>query len=82
MIAPQIADPRDYLRLGEAVPRLAALRAACRGLAARCLFDTTQTREYDVSLALSCLGALKYNNLGAHQRHLLLLTAADLFTRI
>jgi hypothetical protein len=74
VLAVQIEDPQAYidvLRAGSH-PLLGAVEA----LAARCLFDRDNPREYDLALALSCLGALKFLNLDAHQRHLLYLTAA------
>lgn len=54
------------------------LRPALRAIALRCLFNPSQPREYDLALCLACLGALKYTNLDAHQKHLLYLTAAHL----
>jgi len=49
---------RALLRAGDE-PLLATLHA----LAARCLFDPTQPREYHLALALACTGALKFGNL-------------------
>ncbi len=82
VIAPQIANPRDYLNLADSAPQFEALRAALRSTALRCLFNPSRPREYDVSLYLACLGALKYANLNAHQKHLLYLTAAQLAGRL
>jgi len=41
-----------------------------------CLLNPSQPREYWLALAVTCLGAMKYANLGPHQRHLLYLGAA------
>ncbi len=74
VLAPQIEEPQvwiDVLRAGEH-----PLLGAVESLAARCLFDREFPREYDLALALSCLGALKYRNLDDHQRHMLYLAAA------
>ncbi len=59
------------LRSG-ADPLLAAVEDAARA----CLFDPRVMREYQLALAVSCLGALKYRNLSAHARHCLYLCAA------
>lgn len=82
VIAPQIANPRDYLNLADSAPQFEALRAALRSTALRCLFNPSRPREYDVALYLACLGALKFANLNAHQKHLLYLTAAQLAGRL
>jgi hypothetical protein len=81
VIAPQVADPRAYLNLAAAAPQFDALRVALRSLGLRCLFNPSQPREYDLALAMACLGALKYRNLNAHQRHFLYLTAAQALAR-
>jgi hypothetical protein len=47
-------------------------------MARRCLFNPDRLREYQVALTLACLGALKFNNLDARQKHRLYLTAAYL----
>ncbi|MCI0398477.1 MAG: phosphotransferase, partial [Chloroflexi bacterium] len=44
------------------------LLRALREIAGRCLFNPDQPREYDLALALSCLGALKHSNLDAAAR--------------
>ncbi len=54
------------------------LLSAVHSIAARCLFDPARPREYHLSLAMACLGALKYPNLSQLARHCLYLTAADL----
>jgi hypothetical protein len=88
VIAPQMSAP-DYLALlreldaqayahaqahdGHTIP---ALIATVREVAWRCLFNAMQKREYWLALYMACLGALKFTNLNAHQRHLLYLTAA------
>jgi hypothetical protein len=54
------------------------LLAKVEEIACRCLFDPRQAREYRLALYLSCLGALKHNNLDDRVRHYLYLTAAHL----
>jgi hypothetical protein len=84
VIAPQMASAADYaegLRASGGIPTLPPsfrLRLAMQSIAARCLFNSSQPREYDLALFVACLGALKYTNLNAHQKHLLYLTAAHL----
>lgn len=51
------------------------------GFALKCLANPSRPREYHLALYLSCLGALKYRNLEAHQKHLLYLTAASLLAK-
>jgi hypothetical protein len=74
VIAPQIPRPEDYLEILQdgADPLLVAVRE----MAGRCLFDPKQTREFELAVMVSCLGALKFANLTPHARHLLYLTAA------
>ncbi len=81
--APALPDARDYLALlqqldenGEAIAGAGALMHTARTLAWRCLFNPLQRNEYWLSLTMTTLGALKFSNLNAHQRHLLYLTAA------
>jgi hypothetical protein len=81
VIAPQIADPQAHLNLAAAAPQFDALRVALRSLGLRCLFNPSQPREYDLALSMACLGALKYRNLDAHQRHVLYLTAAQILAK-
>lgn len=81
VIAPQIPEPLDYLALIQGRPKaeyahLAVLRNAVQEIAGRCLFNPSQPGEYSLALKLACLGALKFANLDAHQKHLLYLTAA------
>jgi hypothetical protein len=86
ILAPQINEPVNFLALlrhpaGE-IPaskgptNLASLLTTVDELACRCLFNPSQPREWHLSLALTCLGALKYSNLSAHARHLLYLAGA------
>jgi hypothetical protein len=82
VIAPQLAHPRDTLRLGEVAPQFDALRAGLRSVALRCLLNPSQPREYDLALYMACIGALKYNNLNAHQKHVLYLSAAQIANRL
>lgn len=82
ILAPQFPSAQDYLALWPAdashdAPRQPLL-AALHQIAARCLANPSQPREYHLALCLACLGALKYPNLDAHARHLLYLTAAHL----
>lgn len=59
-------------------PCASPLLEALHAIAGRCLFDPARPREYQLALALACLGALKYANLNAPVKHCLYLTAADL----
>jgi hypothetical protein len=81
VIAPQMPDSQAYLALLQGHPaaeyaHLAVLRNAIQEIAGRCLFNPSQPAEYNMALKLACLGALKFANLDAHQKHLLYLTAA------
>ncbi len=81
VIAPQISEAGAYLTLLQGHPAeehasLAILRNAIQEIAGRCLFNPSQPAEYTLALKLACLGALKFANLDAHQKHLLYLTAA------
>lgn len=81
VIAPQISEPGAYLALLQGHPAeehapLAVLRSAIQEIAGRCLFNPSQPAEYTLALKLACLGALKFANLDAHQKHLLFITAA------
>jgi hypothetical protein len=74
ILLPGISSPGDYVD-ALAAGRLPLL-VAMEQIAGRCLFNPNQPREYRLSLALACLGALKYPNLDQKARHLLYLTAA------
>ena len=79
VIATQVTNPQDhvsFLRRESEPPPAYALLDALERIAERCLFNPADLREYRLALYLSCLGALKYSNLSAHQKHLLYLTAA------
>ncbi len=85
LAAAQMARPGDYLAFLQAVftvephaSPLLPLFLELRAVAGNCLFNPSQPREFHMALALACLGALKFNNLDAHQKHLLYLTAAYL----
>ncbi len=54
------------------------LQAAIRAMVARCLFDPSRPREYQLALLLTCLGGLKFVNLDRAQKRRLYLTAAAL----
>ncbi len=45
-------------------------------IAHSCLLNPSNAREYQLALSVTCLGAMKYTNLQARQRHLLYLSAA------
>jgi hypothetical protein len=55
-----------------------ALLATVHEIAFKCLANPSQAREYWLALYMSCLGALKFRNLNAHQKYFLYLTAAYL----
>jgi hypothetical protein len=57
---------------------LHGLLATVHEIAFKCLANPSHSREYWLALYMSCLGALKYRNLDAHQKYLLYLTAAYL----
>jgi hypothetical protein len=85
ILAPQLKPAAAFLKFwGEAASArppassLHALVSTLHGLAARCLVDAAQPREYHLALCLACLGALKHANLDLHQRHCLYLAAAHL----
>ncbi len=83
IIAPQIDNPADYLAIlrGTGLSQhqeLASLLEALHEIASRCLFNPSQRREYRIALTLTCLGALKFNNLSPYAKQLLYLTAAEL----
>ena len=58
------------------------LRKALQETATKCLANPSQMREYSLALYFSCLGALKFQNLEPHQKHLLFITAASLVDKI
>ncbi len=83
VIAPKVENPADYLDIlrGKSAPQfqeLASILAALQEIASRCLFNPSEPTEYRIALILSCIGALKFNNLSPHAQHLLYLTAAEL----
>jgi hypothetical protein len=80
VIAPQISLITDYLSLlhSSLIPNSNSLLSTLHSIAARCLFNPSQPREYHLALYMACLGALKYSNLVPRQKHLLYLTAAHL----
>ena len=97
VIAPQMPNPNDYFDLLRSDPfsttvsitgslvdpagPLAGLLRALSRIAEKCLFNPAQPQEFQRALCLSCLGALKYQNLDFDQKHLLYLTAAYLCAR-
>ncbi len=74
IIAPGVSSPQAYLQ--SLTTGQQPLLSAVEAIASRCLFNPSEPREYRLSLLLACLGALKYPNLGATEKHLLYLTAA------
>jgi hypothetical protein len=75
IVAPQNTSAQavfGLLRDGSANPLLAALD----DIATRCLFNPSDAREYKLAQVMAYVGALKYENLNAHQRHVLYLMAA------
>ena len=76
VIASHVKSPEEYLDILRANdhPLLTALNT----IAANCLANPAQPREYQLALCLACIGALKFNNLKPSARHLLYLTAAHL----
>jgi hypothetical protein len=75
ILAPRAGSPAAFLALiRQGDPLLTAVDA----LAGRCLFDTQQPREYRLSLALACLGGLKFGNLSPLARECLYLLAASI----
>lgn len=79
VIAPTLGAPSDILPL-LGPPREASnpLISTLHSIASRCLFNPSQPREYQLALYVACLGALKFVNLNAHQKHVLYLAAAHI----
>ncbi len=84
VIAAQIFSVTGYLSLLHAAfnPNSGSnpnsLLSTLHDIAARCLFNPSQPREYHLALYVACLGALKFPNLEPFPKHLLYLTAAYL----
>jgi len=81
LVAERISSPSEYLEFlqrPDTSPHqdLAGLLIVIRDIASRCLFNSTNTREHNLALAVTCLGALKFVNLDRHARNLLYMTAA------
>jgi hypothetical protein len=76
VIAPTTPSATTFLALLDSNSN--SLLSTLRSIAGRCLFNPSQPREYDLALCLACLGALKFRNLDAHQKGLLLLAGAHL----
>lgn len=72
---PPSATAADYAALAAGQH---PLQAAIRAMVARCLFDPSRPREYQLALLLTCLGGLKFVNLDRTQKRRLYLTAAAL----
>lgn len=87
IIAPQVENPLEFLKLFDAVlqgnkPSALAefhpLLTELHDIASRCQVDPAQPREFLLALFASCLGAIKYRNLDRHQKHFIYLSAATL----
>jgi hypothetical protein len=86
IIAPQVDNSGDFLSSLQAVFTSAspaqlpafALLTTLQEISNRCLFNTSQPGEFRLASYMACLGALKYVNLRASQKHLLYLAAAYL----
>jgi hypothetical protein len=76
VISPATAADADFLAQLERDDD--PLRNAVHAAARQCLFNPDQPREYQLALAVACLGALKFYNLDARQKQRLYLTAAYL----
>lgn len=74
VLAPKLASPADILPILDSISN--PLISTLHSVANRCLFNPSQPREYQLALCMACLGALKFVNLNAHQKHVLYLTAA------
>jgi hypothetical protein len=79
VLSSQVDSPGAYLALLNAGH---PLLKAVEEIAGRCLFNSSQMREYWLSLYLTCLGELKFANLDERSRHLLYLTAAYISEKI
>jgi Ternary complex associated domain 9 len=87
ILAPKVDNPQDYLAIlrGTCLPKYrecADLLQALNEIASRCLFNPSQPHEFHIALTLTCLGALKFNNLSPYAKHLLYLTAAEFVQNI
>jgi hypothetical protein len=71
----------DLERLAPKSKLLLTLTETARDFAMKCLSNPSRPLEYTLALTISCLGALKYQNLDVHQKHLLYLTAANLLSK-
>ncbi|RMF42874.1 MAG: hypothetical protein D6755_10950, partial [Anaerolineae bacterium] len=74
------AHGQGAVSLPDAAAALLPLFREVHRVAYACLANPLQPQEYHTALKLACLGALKYRNLTAHQRHCVYLTAAVLST--
>jgi hypothetical protein len=86
IIAPKVDNPAEYLQIlrgkgASQFQELMSILAALQEIASRCLFNPSEPIEYQNALILSCIGALKFNNLDPHAKHLLYLTAAELINK-
>ncbi len=81
IVAPQIQDGSEFIDLLKGKPEPAAVHLkplldTLHMIAQRCLFNTSEPREYQLALCMACLGALKFANLDVHARYSLYLAAS------
>lgn len=79
IIAPHIPAGPDFMALWRGKNTASpfhSLLAAMHDIAAKCLFNPSQPKEYHLALFMACIGALKFTNLDLSQRQLLYFTAA------
>ena len=74
VIAPRTTNTTEFLAILQSESHL--LLNQMHAIAAKCLFNPTALREYWLALYATCLGAIKYANLNAHQRQCLYVAAA------
>lgn len=76
VISVQVESAEEFLDKyrSNAFPLLSGLRELSR----KFLFDPNQSREFDLVVFVSCLGALKYSNLTEKSKQFLFMTAAYL----
>ncbi len=70
------AGAQEGVSLPEEAAALLPVFREVHRVAYACLANPLRPQEYHTALKLACLGALKYRNLEAHQRHCLYLAAA------
>jgi hypothetical protein len=74
ILSSQVPEPGEFL---EGLQRGDfPLLGAVKDLAGRCLFDPAKPQEFTICRLVACLGALKFDNISTHARHLLYLAAS------